>query len=296
MKDFFGLKEIVVKTNTLRDSTYRFEILNPFSRKPATYQLPEFKLPEHFKNDIAVRHVQVQTQKAYFEKYKNIVRLPAIDSTAFYGKPDEEYFLDKYARFKVMEEVMREYVKGVLVRKRKDGFHFFITAEPNTTDKPNRIVFNNEPLVLLDGLPVFDLNRIMAFDPHKIQKLDVITNRYYHGSFTYDGLVSYTTYKGDLGQFPLDSRALLMEYEGLQLQREFYAPTYATPQQKSSRLLDLRNLLYWSPDISTEKDGQCKQEFYTSDQAGKYLVVVQGISPNGLPGSTTFTFEVKSSL
>ena len=42
-----------------------------------------------------------------------------IDSTAFYGKASETYLLDDFTRFPVMEEVMREYVPGVMVRKRK---------------------------------------------------------------------------------------------------------------------------------------------------------------------------------
>ena len=36
-------------------------------------------------------------------------------------------------------------------------------------------------LVLLDGVPGFNLNRIMAMHPLKIQKPDVVNSRYLHG-------------------------------------------------------------------------------------------------------------------
>jgi len=36
-------------------------------------------------------------------------------------------------------------------------------------------------LVLLDGVPGFNLNRIMAMHPLKIQKPDVVDSRYLHG-------------------------------------------------------------------------------------------------------------------
>jgi hypothetical protein len=208
----------------------------------------------------------------------------------FYGLPDEKYKLDDFTRFPVMEEVMREYVPGVFVRKRKDGFHFRVA------DKPHKAVFETNPLVLLDGVPVFNLNKIMAFDPLKIKKLEVITSRYFHGPLVFDGLVSYTTYQGDLGGFPLDPKALLMEYEGLQLHREFYAPTYDTAQKLQTRLPDLRNLLYWAPEINTVASGWHQLEFYTSDQDGKYLVVVQGLDANGHVGSFYFPLEVRKSL
>ncbi|WP_157433384.1 MG2 domain-containing protein [Adhaeribacter aquaticus] len=290
MKDFTGPREVILQSNIKRDSTYRFEIFSPFYSKFPDYKLPAFYLSEALKPELTQRHVQIQTQHAYFDKFRRIYSLPKVDSLSFYGNPDAKYNLDDYTRFKVLEEVMREYVPGVMVRIRKDGFHFL------TYDKSNDLFFQNNPMVLLDGLPVFDINKIMAFDPLKIQKLEVITNRYNQGSLSYEGLISYTTYKGDLGGFQVDSRALLMEYEGLQLQREFYAPTYATTQQQQGRLPDFRNLLYWKPVLTTRANEVQKLEFYTSDQVGKYLVVVQGLSKAGIAGHTSFTFEVKKAL
>ena len=158
--------------------------------------------------------------------------------------------LDKYTRFKVLEEVLREYVPGVIVRIRKDGFHLLVV------DALNHTVLQENPMVLLDGLPVFNINKIMAMNPLKIRKLEVIDGRYFHGSAIYNGIVSFTTYKGDLEGFPLDAHALVQEYEGMQRQREFYAPRYDTPEAQKSRLPDLRNLLYWNPDISDQHSGE----------------------------------------
>ena len=63
-----------------------------------------------------------------------------------------------------------------------------------------------------------------------------------------------------------------------------------------SRLPDLRNLLYWNPAIRTTATGAAPLEFYTGDQAGRYLVVVQGLATNGLAGSHGFALEVKPAL
>ncbi len=58
---------------------------------------------------------------------------------------------------------MREYVPGVLVRIREDGFHFMVM------DNVNKTVFQENPMALLDGVPVFNMNKIMAINPLKIQ-------------------------------------------------------------------------------------------------------------------------------
>ncbi|ALJ00250.1 hypothetical protein DC20_16325 [Rufibacter tibetensis] len=290
VKDFFGSKEVVVQTNFLKDSTYHFQLEDPFSTKYTARPLSALNVDSTSKDAIYARHLDVQAQNIYFEKYLNRYRAPGIDSLPFYGNPSKHYFLDDFTRFKVMEEVMREYVPGVMVRKRRGNFHFLVM------DNPRRIFFEEDPLVLLDGVPVFDTNKIMAFDPLKIERLDVMESKYYNGSLVSHGVVSYTTYKGDLAGFPLDTRALLQEYEGLQLQREFYAPTYSTDEQKLSRLPDWRNLLYWSPNLITGENGKASSQFYTADQAGTYTIFIQGLTREGLPGSKMVTFEVKKPL
>lgn len=213
------------------------EIFSPFSQQYAAPGPGALRLREGLAPALLRRHVQAGVQRQFYQGPHVAYRAPRADRLAFYGKPDEHYRLDDYTRFKVLEEVMREYVPGVLVRIRKDGFHFLVM-----NDDARGVL--EDPLVLLDGLPIFDTNRIMVFDPLKIKQLDVTTKRYILGPQVFNGIVSYATYKGDLAGFPLAAYALLQEYEGLQGQREFYAPRYETPQQRQSRLPHFRNLLY----------------------------------------------------
>ena len=129
-----------------------------------------------------------------------------------------------------------------------------------------------------------------------LKRLEVIANRYFMGQQVYDGVMSFTTYKGDLAGFPLNPHALIEEYEAMQVPREFYTPRYDTEAQQRSRLPDLRNLLYWNPDVRLTAGQPQTLDFFTSDQAGRYLVVAQGITKNGQLGSTSFTLDVKPTL
>jgi hypothetical protein len=183
---------------------------------------------------------------------------------------------------------MREYVPGVQVRRQKGRFHFRVV------DMANQTVLRTDPLVLVDGLPVFDMEQVMGLDPLRIRRLDVVTSRYLHGQQIYNGVVSYTTYRGDVAGLEPTPRALLQAYEGLQRQREFYAPRYHDAAARQSRLPDLRHLLYWQPEVRTTTS-PAQLDFYTSDQAGKYLVVVQGLSAGGLTGNARFVIEVTTS-
>ena len=180
---------------------------------------------------------------------------------------------------------MREYVKEVHVRNRQKTFRFEVFNEPEIT------YFGDDSLVLIDGVPVFNINKIIDTDPLKIKKIDVTTPGFTSGGEHYDGIVSYSTYGDDLDGYQLDPNSLVIEYEGLQLNREFYSPRYETAQQVSGRIPDFRNVLYWSPNVQTI-NGKQDISFYTSDIPGKYTVLVQGISASGLAGFATAAFTV----
>jgi hypothetical protein len=287
MKDFWGRKKIIAQTNTTIDSTLQIKIENPYSDKYATLPLDAFALYSATSKSLVNRSVAMQVQDVYYGDSSIKYSLTAIDSSAFYGKPDEIYYLDDYTRFPVMEEVMREYVPGVMVRKRKDGFHFLVL------DNVRKTLFQQNPLVMVDGVPVFDIDKIMAFDPLRVKKLDVFTRGYSLGPLVFSGIVSYSTYTGDLNGFQLDPRSVSIDYEGLQRQRIFYAPQYENEKQRESRLPDRRSLLFWEPVLML-KEGEKKQlEFYTPDLTGEYTVVIEGISKDGTCGGTTASFKVK---
>lgn len=290
MKHFFGGKEIIVQTNTLYDSTYRIEINSPYSEKVSSRTLPPFSFNAGWKNPLLTRSINMQTQNAFIPKAALQMTTGENDTLAFFGVPDEKYYLDAFTRFPTVEEVLREYVPGVGVRKRRGHFYFLVfdKLQPG-------VFFEEDPLMLMDGIPVFDTDKIMAFDPLKIKKLEVIDGLYYLGPMSFSGIVSFSTYKGDLAGFPLDPRALVQSYEGVQGKREFYAPVYDTPDRLKSRTPDFRNLLHWSPQIMTDAQGKKSLSFYSSDQPGTYKAVIQGLTANGAAGSKTFTFEVKKS-
>ena len=160
-------------------------------------------------------------------------------------------------------------------------------------DVANSVVFDHDPLILLDGVPVFDIDKLMTLDPLKIRKLDMIHRKYFLGAANFDGIMNWITYKGDLGGYTLDPHATVVDYEGLQLEREFYSPSYAEGQAPESHLPDFRNVLYWTPEVAVDREGKGQVGFYTSDIPGRYVAVVEGLAADGSAGSSVIRFEVK---
>jgi hypothetical protein len=285
---FYGPGHVIVQTDWSRDSVYRYIRDNPFdSRVSELYSVPHFSIDPSSEPTLLARSINMQLHNAYREEEKNKIIPPTTDTLVFYRNPDKRYYLDDYTRFGVMEEVMREYVAPIIVRKRKDDFYFYVL-----NSKTNEI-FRDGPLVLVDGVPVFDVNSIMAFDPLKVWRLDVVASRYYYGKLTFMGIASYCTYTGDLAGFPVDKRAWVTEYDGLNWQREFYSPVYEMEEQIESRIPDHRTLLYWTPDVKTDAEGQAALTFYAGDLPGTYLMHIEGLTGDGMPGTTSLTFTVE---
>lgn len=286
LKNFYGSSEIMLQPHTLQDTNYRIDITDPFSNNFSVTPFPVFTIREKNANTLLEESISMQVQNIYSGKKLRHFIVPSIDTTAFYITPDAKYNLDDYTRFTTMEEILREYVALVDVRKREGKFHLSVF------DLANNQAFKTDPLVLLDGNPVFDLDKFMLTDPLKLNKLEVLNRKYFLGSLSFNGILNWTSYKGDMAGYE-PANATIIDYDGLQLEREFYAPIYTNTNQESSHIPDFRNVLLWFPNIKIAA-GQSKEiNFYTSDLPGKYVVQIEGITKNGVSGNKFVFFEVK---
>jgi hypothetical protein len=285
-KQLFGPGEIVLQTDTEKDSSlYNITINNPFIEQYTASSMPAFRLNSQWQTALEYASVGMQVQNIYMpDKLRQFIN-PQVDSAAFYGSLHKPYLLDDFTRFKTMEEVLREYVAEMTVSRRQKRIHFNILGSGKT-------VIEGDPLVMLDGVPIFNMDKVFLIDPLKIRKLDMVNQYFYWGPTTSSGIISMTSYKGDMAGFEIDPKAVVLDYEGMQLQREFYSPVYETEQQKNSRMPDFRNVLYWAPDINTDKQGKANILFYTSDKTGSYIVVLQGLTAGGQAGSYSLRFDV----
>ena len=277
IKNQYGPGELIFQTNTEYDSGYHVELLPAFAQTFTTEPLPALTFSKAHNEVLLQQSIGMQVQNIYNKDSLSHFQLPAAyDTIPFYGKPDYTYALDLYTRFSTMEEVLREYVRPINVVQRRGEQHLLIL------DEARRQFFDGGELVLLDGIPLFNKNKIFSYDPLKIKKLDVVTHKYFIGPGFFNGIASFTTYNGNYEGLQLDPHAVIIDYEGLQLEREFYAPVYETSRQIESRMPDFRSTLLWEPHVNVA-NGTATISFYTSDVKGIYTVELEGLDKNGQP-------------
>ncbi|HEX2926772.1 MAG TPA: hypothetical protein VHP38_11050 [Ruminiclostridium sp.] len=242
-----GRDEIVIQPLFTETSDYYVDLKQPFSSKFEAFRANLF-LPDT--NDIyelnrAVIAMQVNNIYAAERQKKTAVKI----YPEFYGSSENTVRMDDYIELTTVHEAVKEIIPNVYVSKH-DGVYDF-----KLINKFNQI-FENKPLVLLDGVPVYNMEKILDISAKEIERVDVINTRYFFSDNVFDGIISFVTRKGNLSVLDFDNSIFRQVYDFCKDQETFYSPDYSTDNISLDRIPDYRNTLYWNPSVQTGPAGQ----------------------------------------
>jgi len=283
-KRISGTHEVLTGVLSSFDNSCRVDIQSPFMTHSEKI-LPVLHFNPEWDNDLRRRSVGLQVLHSYLADTLSYFEA---QSALFQWKPDRKYVLDEYTRFTTMEEVVIEFIPSLRFRK-INGVRLLSVL----LDEVNKFSSGNT-LVLLDGIPILDHEVIFQYDPLLLKEIEVYKESFVFGKQHFGGIASFKSYKGDYPRLSLDAtRNQIFTYEGTQLQRYFYSPSYETEEQRKSRLPDYRHTLLWEPDIRTEGASSLSVPFTTSELTGDYVITVEGLTKDGQPvfASTTIKIE-----
>lgn len=229
-----------------------------WSAKPIIDQWPEMTLAGDIRSFVQRIHESRQLME-YF------LPLPESDYSAVILKPSKSYILEEYNTFDDLWTVFREYVEEVLVRN-QSGESVLRIINHNTGK-----AFQNDPLILLDGLPMLDTDALLKHSPENIREIKVTNHEYVNNGNSFDGVVQLFSKKGDLGEFPVPKDLLLIPFAGVQTFVD-YKDWLLT--KKESRAPNLRRLLYWDVYPIYKDEEEYSIEFQASEIEGDYVLEV----------------------
>ncbi len=151
---------------------------------------------------------------------------------------DYTFLLDDYTRFETVETVIREYVPSVFVRTQDKKKVFRLVNEAVKS------VFETNPLILIDAMPVFNSDLLTSFNPKFLSKLDVLNREFYLNERTYAGVMSFSSYENNFGLYPLEPTARFFDYLGLQPKIELDKSQFSKPSTVG-KYPDFRTVLHW---------------------------------------------------
>ena len=215
--DIHGKLPLVLSAVTTTGESLPIEMISPFATL-LPKQLPHLEF--HYKrSEVEARSLDMQRHQIAIAPAKREVKLgDNADDTAEEGKPlpyDEtiygitpylSYNLDEYRQFLTIKEVLLEYVQCVSKRKINGRQQLIVQTEQ---DQHNNIT---PSLVLIDGMPVMDTERLLNYDARRIHYINIYGDQFTFGNGVYSGILSFITRSGRLTNYPTEPNVQYLVY------------------------------------------------------------------------------------
>lgn len=239
------------------------EIISPVVKTKflAEFKFPQLVIPSSDLDFLSQLQKAAAVESYFVEKYDSD-SLEVV--TGFVA--DYTFLLDDYTRFETVETVIREYVPSVFVRIRDKKKEFRLINEAV------KDVFESNPLILIDAMPVFDSDLLSGFNPKFLSKLEVLNREFYLNERTYPGVLSFSSFENNFGLFPLAPSARFFDYLGLQPKIELDKSQFGKPGS-GGEFPDFRTVLFWGNSGS--------QQIQTSGLTGEHLLWVRYLDDSG---------------
>ena len=213
-----GRQPLVLSAATAGGVSLPIEMISPFATL-LPKQLPH--LVFHYnRNEVEARSLDMQRHQIAIAPAKHELKLGETeddtaedgvpldyDNTVYGTKPDLTYNLDEYRQFRTIREVLLEYVNCVR-RKYSGGVtQLFVRRVNDHYD-------NSWPaMVLIDGMPVIDVNRLLRYDARRVHYINIYGGQYTFGNGVYNGILSFITRSGRLTNYPTEKNVQYLVYE-----------------------------------------------------------------------------------
>ncbi len=181
----------------------------------------------------------------------------------FYINPDKIFFIDDYVPLSTLEEFLFEVVPNILPYHAKDKT--IIQMQFPWSETP----IGDDPLFLVDGVPVFDADLIANLRCADLLSVGVIYDKYFYQVESFDGILDIHSKAGDASVLKIPNNICSVNFTGIQQVNK--KSGLSIPDAKS-REPYFKTQLYWDPAVNLNPDGKTTINFLTPDNSGEYLV------------------------
>ena len=141
------------------------------------------------------------------------------------GNPDLEVKIKDFIYIPKLEEVFRELIPTVSVRGNKGNQRLLVFDRV-------RLKYFENPLVLLDNVPVSDIDKLMEIDPKNLRTIKVYNSQYLIGDYFFEGIISLQSDTDNFAGFKWTDNSVFLSFKTLHPQATFHLPDYQNSNLK----------------------------------------------------------------
>ena len=271
--NIFGEQDMFLEIEGVdRSNVCHLEIQRPFLDLPAGDIAP-LALCSSYSDALLTRSLGMQLERN-FDADTLYMPLPRVEGQVFDRKRCKEYVLDDYTRFPVMEELFTEFIQEIRIRKVDKERQLQVRA---IDALGNTYYPQGTALVLLDGVPVLDHAKILAYDPLLVRRIEIYSGAYFLGIRSFRGVVNFVTYKGTLPSMQFEDNVRIVSFQGCSI------PMAYTCEGVGKGYPDYRQTIWWHPLLELAPGESRLIECKAPDYSGTFEVLAEGLAEDGAP-------------
>ena len=184
------------------------------------------------------------------------------------GEPRQSVLTDDFVELYDFREITREITPFIRLRKGKNG-------QPELRVVSDKGAVTANPLLLVDGVPLTDLNQLIDKGSAVVKRVDTQNKPRNFGNISFtNGIVAVWTHKIDFWENCHVPGTYRFVVQG------FQPPvTESVPAPSKDRLPDLRQTIYWNPSVNTAEQKSISATL--SDETGEFVIEFFGIGRDG---------------
>ena len=193
-----------------------------------------------------------------------------------------------YITFSSMEDLIKEVIPFLQTRKKNNVLTVRLLIGQNVKNSNYKLAQNN-PLFLIDGVFTKSADYFLGLKPSDILKIKIINDAsklIQFGSLGKSGIVILQTKKPAPKRVYASSKIIPIQGLNKPVSRSWEIA------QHNLNLPDIRANLLWLPSTSTNTFGKKIISLTTSDNTGRYIIRIKGVSDKGEPFEAEGSFEV----
>jgi TonB-dependent SusC/RagA subfamily outer membrane receptor len=269
----------------------KIEARRPSKRKNLLVVLPEGSPEEvvRYYGDNLLTTVSERDNKSYRRK-KNIEYREAMKIKEKEEEEESDYLMRIYGEpdYVITSEEIPSGYSDVLqfLKGRVPGV--LVSGNSVLIRGPSTFYGSTEPLYLIDGVAVSGVSSVLAIPVEDIDRIEILKgpSAAIYGSRGANGVIAIYTKRGMF----MKKGVIELQILGFSTPREFYQPKYEVDDDSQVQTIK-PSAIYWAPEVRTGFPGKARVSFRIPENTPKYRIVIEGISYEGCPGSTSILYE-----
>jgi hypothetical protein len=286
LNGLLGKKDFIIQTS-LPDQDVLISLDQEFSLKPLPDHLQPVKWQDDLDTLFAMLLLRQQIQQAYTDVDPGQPDAPSTfpgpHPYPFYGPYDHLVLMDEFIKLPVMEEVFRELGKRVFLEREKGNLQVRL-LDLNA----NRII-GDDPCFLIDGVPFFDSGKLLDLDPAGIERIALLSQKYFIEDLVMDGIIDIRTRERDAGMMEFPRSAIRQYYQGFPLNS---SSVRVLPEVEDTRIPRAAATHLFEPLLELSEERSTMVTFPAPELPGDYQIIIRGFSGRD-PVEMMLSFSVK---